>query len=362
MKKVLLATDYKYPGGYYVIANGLATVLAGHGVDVTVLGRGWNQTEHYHPFHIVPTLTEYLPLHIHSLAKELKPDWVLLMMDVPRLVSIIDNITLKHDITFVNRFKCGAIFPVESEPVGVPKWVAGLNRFAMRFTFTDFGIGQCRETGLKAHHLTVGVDPKWYAPPGITPALNFEFPYVLMVAENQIRKNQPGAFNMVKLADKKIVLVTEPQNPDGWDLNYLGDQCGLAPDQLLILNKSMVSEENLRQLYRQAESLILTSVAEGIGLPLYEAQAQGCPVVATDCCGITEAVANKSNLIKVEHVTPYPWGNTYHHWPSIEDGASKLMLAAEQERKPVSFPTWSLAGEQLFKYLELFDSVIEAVK
>lgn len=362
MKSVLMASDYKYPGGYFTIANGLARTLAEHGVDVTVIGRSWDQSEHTQPFRVVPSDTTYLPLHIYSLAKELKPDWVIIMMDVPRIVSIFDNIVTTREMDFANRFKCAAIFPVESEPMSYPKWVAGLSRFAMRFTFTQFGVEQCRDSNIGVHRLNVGLDQKWYGPPANNPAFKFDFPYVLMVAENQIRKNQDGAFRMVKEAGKNIVLITEPLNPDGWDLFHLAEQCGLEPKQRLIINKASVNESELLQLYQGAESLILTSVAEGIGLPLYEAQAQGCPVIATNCCGIPEAVVDKTKLINVSNVTPYPWGNTFHHWPDIAHGATLLKEAEGHRIQAVKFPPWSMAGEQLFRYLSLFEDISEAVK
>jgi glycosyltransferase involved in cell wall biosynthesis len=49
-----------------------------------------------------------------------------------------------------------------------------------------------------------------------------------------------------------------------------------------------LSEEELRGRYRRAECLIFPSVYEGFGLPILEAQSQGCPVVSADNSSLRE--------------------------------------------------------------------------
>jgi glycosyltransferase involved in cell wall biosynthesis len=49
-----------------------------------------------------------------------------------------------------------------------------------------------------------------------------------------------------------------------------------------------LSDEELRQRYRRAECLVFPSVYEGFGLPILEAQSQGCPVIAADNSSLRE--------------------------------------------------------------------------
>ena len=49
-----------------------------------------------------------------------------------------------------------------------------------------------------------------------------------------------------------------------------------------------VSEEELRKLCQTAECLIFTSAYEGFGLPILEAQSQGCPVISADNSSLRE--------------------------------------------------------------------------
>jgi O-antigen biosynthesis alpha-1,3-rhamnosyltransferase len=57
-------------------------------------------------------------------------------------------------------------------------------------------------------------------------------------------------------------------------------------DQLEFLG--YLSEEELRRHYQGAEGLIFPSIYEGFGLPILEAQSQGCPVIAADNSSLRE--------------------------------------------------------------------------
>jgi glycosyltransferase involved in cell wall biosynthesis len=74
----------------------------------------------------------------------------------------------------------------------------------------------------------------------------------------------------------------------GWKLTHLPDQI----DRLGIGNQveflGYLSEEELRERYRRAECLIFPSIYEGFGLPILEAQSQGCPVVSADNSSLRE--------------------------------------------------------------------------
>jgi alpha-1,3-rhamnosyl/mannosyltransferase len=58
-----------------------------------------------------------------------------------------------------------------------------------------------------------------------------------------------------------------------------------------------VSDDALSSLYRAALALVYPSRYEGFGLPLLEAMASGCPVIASDCASIPEVVGEAGVLL-----------------------------------------------------------------
>lgn len=70
--------------------------------------------------------------------------------------------------------------------------------------------------------------------------------------------------------------------------------------ELVVANKS--SKEELNKMYNEALCLIYPSDYEGFGLPILEAQAAGCPVIAQNTSSIPEVIGEKGLLI--QHDTP----------------------------------------------------------
>ena len=58
-----------------------------------------------------------------------------------------------------------------------------------------------------------------------------------------------------------------------------------------------VSNEELTELYRKASMLVFASTAEGFGLPIIEAQSQGCPVITSNCSSMPEVAGNGAILV-----------------------------------------------------------------
>ena len=70
--------------------------------------------------------------------------------------------------------------------------------------------------------------------------------------------------------------------------------------ELVIANKS--SQEELNKLYNEALCLLYPSDYEGFGLPILEAQAAGCPVIAQNSSSIPEVIGPHG--LMVPHNTP----------------------------------------------------------
>ena len=367
--KILLVSEFSYPSGYRTLAEALAFGLVAKGHEVVVLGKDDNGLEHDYPFAVHPTQVEFVPQHMARLAGIVQPDWVALLMDVPKQVSVLNNLFVV-DPAFYSKYKIASLFPVESDPFS-DKWRFTLQlRTTIRFVFTEFGKKTCEAAGLRVHKLPIGLSSTCYAPAQQT---NMDKPYILTVAANQPRKNLPGAMEIAAKAiknrrdaglDLSFILITDPDSKDGWDLRQTVREMNKAygvGDAITVIDRSGVSPQALRIFYANAAVLLLTSIAEGIGLPIYEAQAQGCPVVATNCCAIPEAV-KEGALIDVEAVTPYAWGNTRHYWPSIEDGTKKVLAAIALPHKPVMYGLTTTMAQYFISILSAFDSAVENVK
>jgi alpha-1,2-rhamnosyltransferase len=99
------------------------------------------------------------------------------------------------------------------------------------------------------------------------------------------------------------------------------------------------TDADLHYAYRHARCLIFPSVAEGFGLPIVEALAQGLPAIASDIPVHREVGGDLATYI--------PLGNPGHLAEllrSIEDGATVLTAPAPGS---VHLPTWAESAAAL---------------
>jgi glycosyltransferase involved in cell wall biosynthesis len=77
-------------------------------------------------------------------------------------------------------------------------------------------------------------------------------------------------------------------------LNALVDALGLQRD---LIFSEFASEEHLIALYNAADVFVFPSFYEGFGLPVLEAMACGCPVVASNTSSLPEVVGDAGILV-----------------------------------------------------------------
>lgn len=122
----------------------------------------------------------------------------------------------------------------------------------------------------------------------------FNQPFVLHVGSNLTRKNREGVLRVFALAsegiDLRLVFVGQTLTPD---LLRLADELQIR-DQIITVVRPDV--EVIEALYNRALALIFPSRYEGFGWPPIEAQACGCPVVASNIPPLLE-VAGQSALL-----------------------------------------------------------------
>lgn len=129
--------------------------------------------------------------------------------------------------------------------------------------------------------------------------------YLLFVGTVQPRKNLVRLIEAFSLAIKQfsnlaisLLIVGKP----GW----LDEEIYEAPKKFGVEGKvkflDYVSDEDLPFLYQNALCFVLPSLYEGFGLPILEAMACGCPVVASKTSSLPEVVGEAGILVDPDDV------------------------------------------------------------
>lgn len=119
-------------------------------------------------------------------------------------------------------------------------------------------------------------------------------PFILHVGSNLARKNREGVLRVFARAARQrnlqMVFAGEPLSPS---LIRLAGELGIAGRIVQVIGPKV---EILEALYNRAVALLFPSRYEGFGVPPIEAQACGCPVVATAIPPIAEVLGPSAAL------------------------------------------------------------------
>ena len=121
--------------------------------------------------------------------------------------------------------------------------------------------------------------------------------YILFLGTLQPRKNViklVQAFRLLKEGGYKGKLVLAGKV--GWLAEDTLDVIKNSPDHKDIVMTGYVSESARQSLYAHADVYVLPSLYEGFGVPVLEAMASGCPVVASNNSSLPEVVG-KAGLL-----------------------------------------------------------------
>ena len=127
--------------------------------------------------------------------------------------------------------------------------------------------------------------------------MELEPPFFLYVGNLRPHKNTDvllSAMNLID-ADATLIMVLKPDK----EIHRKIDLLNLTGRVRFV---SGLSDQELAQYYRAATALILPSHFEGFGLPLVEAMACGCPVIASNRTSIPEVVGDAGVLFDPEDV------------------------------------------------------------
>ena len=202
--------------------------------------------------------------------------------------------------------------PIDSEPI-FPANIPSLRVARRIWAMSRFGEQQLHDAGFEnVDYVPHGVDTKVFTPIDRAAARQYcgervqrDLTGKFIVMMNAANKGQPSRKGFFEaLAAFKIFSETHPDavfyihtDPVGvWggeDLETIMVMVGLTQEQVIFPQRylyiaGMLSETYLNNWYNAADVYLHTSHGEGFGIPLIEAQAAGCPIIATKFSAMDE--------------------------------------------------------------------------
>ncbi len=198
--------------------------------------------------------------------------------------------------------------------------IIAISAFTARELSDVYGPPVARKTVI----VTEGVDPS-YVPASaadidrIRSTYHLAKPYILYVGNAKQHKNVRmliDAFTQARLADTELVLISG--GPEFQRLLPLPPSVRQLRD---------VPDSDLPVLYSGASACVTASLYEGYCLPVAEALACGCPVIASDRSAIPEILRNRGVLVE----------------PTVDRFASALQAIPEHQA-PIIVGRWETAA------------------
>ena len=362
--RIAWISDFDLTGsGYLNLSVPMCEGLAKNGHDVKAIGLHYKGQQHDWNFSVFPTgnLEDAFGV-LQNLLVLWKFDILFVALDIFLQAMILQRLqNVRGDFKYIG------IMPVEADPLCM-SWAMILMQMDKPLIISEFGANEAKKAGvMNAEHLQLGINTKiWRFP---TPeerdeirsafAFDDEMFVLLTVADNQERKNLSRTMEIfAEFAEDKentrYVLVTREHNVLGWRLRDYAQVLGMN-NKFILLERGM-DFKKLWAIYAMSDCFILTSKAEGLGLPLLEAMAVGVPCIATNCTAIPELLGDNRGLL-VPHDYKYvdPFGNGHRYWASKDEGVKLLQGLFDGENVPdtagareyVEGRTWEIAVDQL---------------
>lgn len=215
--------------------------------------------------------------------------------------------------------------PIDHQPAPpeVVEWCRKVTPIAM----SRFGQRMLAEQEIAADYVPHSVDTTIFRPRDGNPRAALGIPadafVVLIAAANKgttpARKAWGEMFDalgvfMDRHRDAHLYVHTNAATrpPHGFDLQMLARQCGIPADRLRWTDAfrqhiGQITPAHLAELYSMSDVLLASSMGEGFGIPVIEAQACGLPVIVSDFSAQPE-LCDSGWLVKGQ-----PWRDPYQH-------------------------------------------------
>ena len=160
-----------------------------------------------------------------------------------------------------------------------------------------------RDLGEKIRVIHEGVSELFFdAPPAAEEAevaalLPGNAPFLLVAGSASPRKNLQRVIEAFDLAAPHIPHHLVMTGGVHWDFQPMLDRLERSPFKHRIHRVGYISEEKLRGLYHRASIFLYLSLMEGFGLPLLEAMASGCPILASNLSSMPEIAGGAACLV-----------------------------------------------------------------
>jgi len=364
--KIAWISDFNLIGsGYLNISIPLITELSKRGHEIKCAGLAYKGEEHTYPCSIIPAKNIQEAMAITSNLKNLwNYDAMVVALDVPVQLRILQMMNQKPVPYF-------GIMPIEGDPLCLT-WAIALAAMDKAYIISEFGLAEAKKAGIQeAEYIQIGLDTDaWRFPTpeerkSVRRALfnaDDEDFIVLTVADNQARKLLSRSMEIFAdfAKDKEKVtyaMVTREELPIGWRLRDYAQELGISGN-LKIFERGMKFNQ-LWSIYAASDCFLLTSKAEGLGVPLLEAMAVGVPCIGTNCTAIAEVLGEgRGFLIDTYECCQHrdPFGNSNRYFASREHGLELLnhvyenrveLLQRENCREYVEAREWNIAADQL---------------
>jgi glycosyltransferase involved in cell wall biosynthesis len=334
---ILYSSDVDLAGsGYWRICHSISSRMVERGHTVVVLGNEFKNQQHDYKFTLVPSDFTDLRSQVEAIKQAQWPDYIVGSWDVPAQNQLTNWFAQKGTAQYIG------IFPIEAGPLKeIEAWVSYIRVMDKAFVISEFGLNECKEAGLEnVTFLPVGIDPTFWQP--LTEAeredlrrdLTFSDKFVVLtVADNQGRKNLSAGLETIAKVIKTLpnvhyIIIARPHPRSiGWSLPELAKRYGIENNVTIV--HSRPSNDMLLRFYQASDAYFCTSHAEGLGLPILEAQACKVPVISGAWTAMGELIADGRGL-----AVNYAWqhtdafGNTIRFWIDTDAAAEAILQLA----------------------------------
>ena len=278
---------------------------------------------------------------VHGHIRSVQPDLIITIFDIWALKG--KPFPMPRELEHMAP-RWAAWTPIDHDPFpGKVGLTEGNHDVIQRITYpiamSAHGQASMEADGVTASYIPHGVEKDYH----YTSAGRREFRRLLELPEGAIlygsvglNRNFPNRKGLDRLiaafaqlpSDAYLYLHTLPNSQAGSiDLNRVVDHYGVA-DRVKFADPYNyvlgLSQEGMNAVYSAIDCYVQPTMGEGFGLPVLEAQACGCPVIATDCTSMPELVSpNSSELVKAEPFFGHDIG--YRYLVDIDDLAQKML-------------------------------------